>query len=183
MGASPFVVPQSFAPIRVVEYDPDWPMLFADARGRVREALGARAIRIEHVGSTSVPGLAAKPIIDLDLTVADPDDEDGYLPALTAAGWRHTIREPWWYRHRMLQLDLPRVNLHVWGPESPESWRHVILRDHLRRDAEDRARYEAIKRESAQAATANTETVDDYNRRKSQVLREIIMRALAAAGF
>jgi GrpB-like predicted nucleotidyltransferase (UPF0157 family) len=82
----------------------------------------------------------------------------------------------------MLQHDSPRVNLHVWGPDSPESWRHLILRDHLRRDADDRARYEDIKRESAHLATANTETVDDYNRRKSEVLREIILRALTAAG-
>jgi GrpB-like predicted nucleotidyltransferase (UPF0157 family) len=175
-------VPQSFAPIRIVDYDPSWPALFARAAAQVAEVLGARAIRIEHVGSTSVPGLAAKPIVDIDLIVADPDDEDGYLPALVDAGWIHTIREPWWYRHRMLQHDSPRVNLHVWGPDSPESWRHLILRDHLRRDADDRARYEDIKRESAHLATANTETVDDYNRRKSEVLREIILRALTAAG-
>ncbi|HXO25589.1 MAG TPA: GrpB family protein, partial [Streptosporangiaceae bacterium] len=65
--------------------------------GRIRAALGWRALQLEHVGSTSVPGLAAKCVIDIDLTVADPEREQDYVPALAAIGFRLVIREPWWY--------------------------------------------------------------------------------------
>ncbi|MFC4139446.1 MULTISPECIES: GrpB family protein [unclassified Microbacterium] len=181
-GRSPYLVPPSRTPIAVVPYDEAWPGRFAQISAHIRGLLGARALRIEHVGSTSVPGLAAKPIIDIDLTVADPADEDAYIPALTAAGWVHTVREPWWYEHRMLKLTDPLVNLHVFGPDSPETWRHTILREHLSRDPADREQYAAIKRESALLATAARETVDDYNSRKERVLREIIGRAMDAAG-
>lgn len=162
-------------------YDEDWSGLFARVATGIRDVLGPRALRVEHVGSTSVPGLAAKPIIDIDLTVADSADERVYIPALTAAGWVHTVREPWWHEHRMLRLIEPRVNLHVFGPGSPETWRHIILRDHLRRDGADRELYAAIKHESARTSSAAGETVDEYNTRKQRVLREIIGRALDAA--
>lgn len=181
-GLSPYLVPPTRAPIAVVPYDDAWPELFAQVAAGVRDLLGPRVLRLEHVGSTSVPGLPAKPIIDLDLTVADPADEAGYLPSLTAAGWVHTVREPWWHEHRMLKLADPQVNLHVFGPDSPETWRHIILREHLRRDEGDRELYAAIKLESARTSTAAGETVDDYNARKERVLREIIGRALDAAG-
>ncbi|MFE6733556.1 GrpB family protein [Microbacterium sp. NPDC057650] len=181
-GQSPYLVPPNRAPIAVVPYDDDWPDRFARVAAGIVHLLGPRALRIEHVGSTSVPGLAAKPIIDIDLTVADPADEAGYVQALTAAGWVHTVREPWWHEHRMLRLPNPRTNLHVFGPDSPEAWRHLILRDHLRRDAADRRRYAEIKLESARVSSAAQETVDEYNVRKERVLREIIGRALDAAG-
>ncbi|MFE6994704.1 GrpB family protein [Microbacterium sp. NPDC057659] len=181
-GESAYLVPPSRAPIAVVPYDDAWPRLFARVATGIRDVLGPRALRVEHVGSTSVPGLSAKPIIDIDLTVADPGDETRYVPVLTGSGWVHTVREPWWHGHRMLKFVEPRVNLHVFGPDSPEPWRHIILRDHLRGDAADRDRYAAIKLESAVAATTAHETVDEYNARKQRVLREIIGRALDAAG-
>ena len=85
------------APINLVEYDPGWPEQFAREAQRIRAALGPRAIRIEHVGSTSIPGLVAKPIIDIDLVVADSSDEPSYVPALEATGYVLRIREPDWH--------------------------------------------------------------------------------------
>ena len=181
-GMSPLVAPQTFEPIVIVDHDPQWSAQFTAIAAGIHDVLGSRVLRLEHVGSTSVPGLAAKPVIDIDLTVADAGDEDGYIPALVAAGWTHARREPWWHGHRLLRWESPQVNLHVWGPDSPEPWRHAILRDHLRRDAGDCERYAAIKRQSAATATEKTETVDEYNARKQHVLREIILRALDAAG-
>ncbi|REJ05469.1 GrpB family protein [Microbacterium bovistercoris] len=182
-GQSPYLRPPSRAPIAVVPYDDAWPDRFAQIAAGIRDVLGPRALRVEHIGSTSVPGLAAKPIIDIDLTVADPADEAGYVPALVSSGWVHTVREPWWHEHRMLKLTEPSVNLHVFGPDSPEPWRHTVLRDHLRADAADRERYAAVKVESALAANVAHETVDEYNARKQRVLREIIGRAMDAAGI
>src|SRR5579864_7658699 len=89
--------------ILIVDYDPQWPELFAREAGRIRAALGDRALRIEHTGSTSVPGLAAKPIIDILLVVGDSATEDTYVPALEAAGYVLRIRESNWYEHRMFK--------------------------------------------------------------------------------
>jgi GrpB-like predicted nucleotidyltransferase (UPF0157 family) len=89
--------------ILIVDYDPHWPELFRREADRIGAALGSRALRIEHVGSTSVPGLAAKPVIDLLLVVADSAAEDDYLPALEGAGFKVSIREPDWHQHRMLK--------------------------------------------------------------------------------
>ncbi len=104
--------------------DPAWPRQYDDLASRIRKVLGWRVLQLEHVGSTSVQGLAAKPVIDIDLTVADPDREQDYVPALEAIGFRLTIREPWWYGHRALRADEPCCNLHVFGFDSPESVRH-----------------------------------------------------------
>jgi GrpB-like predicted nucleotidyltransferase (UPF0157 family) len=183
-GESPYLPGfASEAGIAIVEYDESWPDLYADVERLVRDALGFRVLGIQHVGSTSVPGLAAKPIIDLDLVVADPDDESGYVPALEAIGFTLRIREPWWYRHRLLRLDAPRANLHVFGPESPEPVRHRLFRDWLRSRPEDRELYASIKRGSAEAANAHGEDAEQYNARKQLVLRQIYHRAFVAAGL
>jgi GrpB-like predicted nucleotidyltransferase (UPF0157 family) len=86
---------------------------------------------VEHVGSTAVVGLPAKPVIDIDLTVADSVDEAAYVPALEGVGFRLVIREPWWHEHRCLVHDDPRCNLHVFSPGAPEPVRHRIFRDWL----------------------------------------------------
>ena len=183
-GASPWV--DGAAPatgIAVTDPDPSWPRRYDDLAGRIREALGWRAIQLDHVGSTSVPGLAAKPIVDVDLTVADPGREHDYVPALQAIGFRLTIREPWWYGHRCLRAGEPSCNLHVFGFDSPEPIRHRILRDWLRGNPEERGRYAAAKREAASIANAVGEHVMQYNARKQQVVREIYHRAFVAAGL
>jgi len=185
LGASPWVAPGG-APeigIEVTDPDPAWPRQFDGLAGRIRDALGWRVLQLEHVGSTSVPGLAAKPVIDIDLTVADPGREQDYVPALEAIGFRLTIREPWWYGHRMLRAEEPRCNLHVFGFDSPELIRHRILRDWLRGNPADRDRYAATKRQAASDANAGGEHVMQYNARKQQVIREIYHRAFAAAGL
>ncbi|MGX5696520.1 GrpB family protein [Agromyces soli] len=182
-GRSPFVRPQRVESVEVVAYDEAWPVLAAELIARVRSALGARAIQLDHVGSTSVPGLPAKPVIDLDLTVADPDREEAWLPRLERAGFELTVREPWWHGHRCLVLDAPRANLHVFGPSSPELFKHRIFRDWLRSDADDRARYAAAKAGAARAATEAGETVMQYNARKAEVIQEIYGRAFRAAGL
>src|SRR4051794_10464722 len=116
-------------PIEIVDADPAWATQFEELAGRIRTALGASALDVAHVGSTSVPGLAAKPIIDIDVTVADPRDEAAYVPALEAAGFRLRLRERGWYEHRLLRADSPRANVHVFGPDCAEVIRHRMLRE------------------------------------------------------
>ncbi|MGY2063390.1 GrpB family protein, partial [Nocardia gipuzkoensis] len=111
--------------------------------------------------------------------VADPTDEGRYVPALATLGYVLTVREPSFHEHRCLRLDRPRVNLHVFGPDSPESIRHRMFRDWLREHAEDRARYERAKR----AAVPGGGGVMDYNARKQDVIREIYDRLFRAAGM
>src|SRR5260370_10569869 len=108
------------APITLVEYDLVWPENFAHEAKRIRAALGERAIKVEHVGSTSVPGLVAKPIIDILLVVPDPADEPSYVPALEAAGYVLRIREPDWHHHRLLKAPEVSINLHVFTQRSYE---------------------------------------------------------------
>ena len=106
--------------IEVTDPDPAWPRHYDHLGGRIREVLDWRALQLEQVGSTSVPGLAAKPVIDIDLTVADPERERDYIRALETIGFRLVIREPWRYGHRALVSDQPQCNLHVYGFDSPE---------------------------------------------------------------
>jgi GrpB-like predicted nucleotidyltransferase (UPF0157 family) len=129
--------------ILIVDYDPQWPELFAREADRIRSVLGSLALRIEHAGSTSVPGLAAKPIIDLLLVVADSAQEDAYAPALEAAGYVLHIRELNWYEHRMFKGPDTDINLHVFSSGCPEIDRMLMFRDWLRSNAADRDLYQS----------------------------------------
>jgi len=169
--------------IELVEPDPEWPMAYAALEERIRGALGEAALRIEHVGSTSVPGLPAKPIIDIDLTVANSADEPAWLPDLEAAGFELVVREPWWQEHRCLRYEVPRCNLHVFSPDAAEPIRHRIFRDWLREHPEDLAVYREAKANAAAAANAAGEHVMEYNARKEPVIRAIYDRAFRAAGL
>jgi GrpB-like predicted nucleotidyltransferase (UPF0157 family)/GNAT superfamily N-acetyltransferase len=158
----------------IVEYDRRWVELFEREAARIRGVLAERAMRIEHVGSTSVPGLAAKPVIDIVLVVADSSDEASYLPTLVAAGYRLHIREAGWYEHRMfkgLEID---VNLHVFSAGCPEIDRMLTFRDWLRENAEDRALYARTKRSLAEREWAS---VQNYADRKTAVVERILARA------
>lgn len=179
-GESPWIRggPLSEAVV-IVAADPAWPAVYERLADDLRAALGPAALALEHVGSTSVPDLAAKPVTDIDLTVADSRDESAYLPALLALGYWHVVREPGWYEHRVLRLDEPRVNLHVWSPDCPEAARHRLFRDWLRTHPFDRRTYEDAKR----AAVPGGGHVMDYNRRKQDVIREIYARIFTAAGL
>jgi GrpB-like predicted nucleotidyltransferase (UPF0157 family) len=163
-------------PVILVEYDPAWPRLYAREEKRIREALGERALQVEHAGSTSIQGLAAKPIVDIVLVVPDSADEAAYVPALEAAGYVLRIREPGWFEHRALKGTNPRVNLHVFSAGCPEVDRMLLFRDHLRRDASDRDLYERTKRELAQR---DWKYVQHYADAKSDVVEEILARARA----
>jgi GrpB-like predicted nucleotidyltransferase (UPF0157 family) len=171
--------------IAVVEYDDRWPRDFEHVAAAVRSALGDRALEIHHVGSTSVPGLRAKPVIDVDLVVADPADEPSYIPDLTTAGFVHRIREPWWHEHRLLYLAEPASHVHVFGPDCSEVIRHRMFRDWLRENADDLERYAEAKR--AAAVEMNTRpgggTGMDYNRHKEPVVRAIYDRMFRAHGM
>jgi GrpB-like predicted nucleotidyltransferase (UPF0157 family) len=163
-------------PIELAEYDATWPTSFAREAERIRAALGDRARLVEHVGSTSVPGLAAKPIIDIVLAVPDSSDEGAYVPALEAAGYVLRIREPDWYEHRSLRGPDTDVNLHVFSEGCPEIGHVVAFRDHLRANEPDREIYERTKRE---LAAREWTYVQDYADAKTAVVEEILSRASA----
>ena len=138
--------PRTWESVVIEEYDPAWAQRFTAVRSSLTEALGALIIGVEHVGSTAVPGLAAKPVIDIDLVIEDTADESGYLPALERLGYRLVLREPWWHGHRMLLSPAEDVNLHVWPQGAPEPVRHRLFRDWLRSHP---ARPGAVRRDQA----------------------------------
>ena len=133
---------------------------------------------LEHIGSTAVPGLAAKPIIDILLVVDDAADEPSYLPALEAAGYVLRVREPDWHQHRMLRTRAKDVHVHVHSPDSPEIGRNLRFRDRLRRDAADRELYAATK---LRLASRSWPTMQHYAEAKTSVIEAILEAILARA--
>jgi GrpB-like predicted nucleotidyltransferase (UPF0157 family) len=163
-------------PIPFVEYDPYWPALFAREDARIRGILGDRVLRLEHTGSTSVPGLAAKPIIDMTMIVADVLDEPAYAADLEAAGYRLSIREqePEWFDHRVFKGPDTNVNLHVFSAGCRELDRMVGFRDWLRTHDDDRALYESTKRDLLKR---EWKFVQNYADAKGEVVEQIAARA------
>jgi GrpB-like predicted nucleotidyltransferase (UPF0157 family) len=166
------------APVTLAEYSADWPRLFDREARRIRAVLGGRALRIEHVGSTSVPGLAAKPIIDILLAVADSADEPSYLPSLEAAGYVLRIREPGWFEHRLFKGPDTDINLHVLSAGASEIDRMLRFRDWLRATSTDRDLYLRAKRELARRRWRH---VQHYADAKTAVIQDIMGRANAAS--
>lgn len=163
--------------IEIVGYDPEWPKKFEAHAGRIADALGRTALRVEHVGSTSVPGLAAKPIIDILVVVPDSADEPAYLPRLEAAGYVLRVREPEWNEHRMLRTPDRDVHVHVYSDGCPEVGRVLAFRDRLRRDPGDRSRYERTKRE---LAAREWPDMNAYAEAKTEVVESILAASRAA---
>jgi GrpB-like predicted nucleotidyltransferase (UPF0157 family) len=161
-------------PITISPYDPGSPDRYRREEERIRAALGERVLAIDHVGSTAVPGLPAKDRVDIDLIVADPADEDAYVPRLTAAGYLLRVREPYWYEHRCLWTDGHDVNLHVFGPDCDEHLRHLVFRDWLRTHPDDRDLYARTKRD---LATRQWTYIQQYADAKTEVVQEILARA------
>lgn len=159
----------------LVEYDAGWPDRYAEQEARIRDALHERAVEVHHAGSTSVPGLVAKDVIDVVLVVPDPTDEAAYVPALEDAGYVFHLREREWHQHRLFRERSPRVNLHVFGPDCEEVRRMLAFRDHLRTDPADRELYERTKRD---LAGRTWDRVQDYADAKTEVVTEIMGRAL-----
>lgn len=162
------------APIRLVEYDPEWPEKFRREADRIRAVLGDRVLQLEHVGSTAVPGLPAKPIVDMLLGLADSADEPAYLPAMESAGYVLRIREPEWYEHRLFKGPDTNINLHVFSSGCPEIGRMLAFRDWLRSNAPDRELYARTKLELTQE---NWKYVQNYADAKTAVVEQILARA------
>ncbi|WP_434444639.1 GrpB family protein [Lentzea sp. E54] len=171
--------PPHDAPVVLAEYDSAWPRWYAAEEAKIRSALGGGIVLLEHCGSTSVPGLAAKPLIDILLVVPDSRDEDAYVPALVRAGYYLRLREPGWHEHRLLKGTVPNVNLHVFSPGCEEVDRMLVFRDRLRTHPRDREEYERVKRA---LAGRTWRRVQDYADEKTRVVERIILRALGRSG-
>jgi GrpB-like predicted nucleotidyltransferase (UPF0157 family) len=170
--------PKKWQTIVIEDYDPAWADRFAAVSSLLSEVLGDLITGIEHVGSTSVPGLAAKPIIDIDLLLDETADESRYLPLLQRLGYRLVLREPWWYGHRMLVSAAEDVHLHVWPQAAPEPVRHRLFRDWLRSHPEDRELYAMTKR---RLARDTADQPGDYSLAKNDVIDDIYARIFAAS--
>ena len=163
--------------IVVANYDPAWQERFRREAEEIRVALGEAARSVEHIGSTSVPGLAAKPIVDILLVVEDSSDEASYAPALERAGYSLRVRESDFHEHRMFRTAAKDVHIHVFSPESPEIERYLLLRDRLRANEEDRELYVRTKRELAEK---DWPSMQHYAEAKTEVIEGIIARAVDA---
>jgi len=163
--------------IRIVDYEPDWHSKFERHARIITGAIGGSILRIEHIGSTSVPGLAAKPIIDILVVLPDSANESAYLPQLEAAGYVLRVREPDWNEHRMFRTLDRDVHIHIYSTGCPEIQRNLTFRDRLRRSAEDRKRYEQMKRELAAKSWPD---MNAYALAKTAIIGSIIAAAQAA---
>lgn len=163
--------------IILVDYDPNWPKLFEREAERIHSALGEKVLQLEHVGSTSIPGLCAKPIIDIILAVEDSSDESAYVPMLEKAGYTLRIREPDWFEHRVFKGADPEVNLHVFSKNVSEVDRMIRFRDWLRNNDSDRDKYAKEKRRLAQR---KWKYVQDYADAKNAVIQEIMEKGYAS---
>lgn len=163
--------------IIIADYDPAWPQQYEAHAQVIRDVLGSTLLRIEHIGSTSVPGLAAKPIIDILAVVPNSADESSYVPQLGAFGYSLRVREPSFFEHRMLRTTARDVHIHVFSVGAPEIRRNITFRDRLRRSAEDRARYEAVKRRLAGQSWSD---MNAYAEAKTGIIESIMAAAVAA---
>jgi len=163
--------------VQVVAPDPAWATSYAVVRAAIVQVLGDRAVSLRHVGSTSVPGLWAKPILDINLIVADSAQEDDYLPELEGIGFDLRVREPAWEEHRCLRLRNPQTNLHVFSPGATEPLRTVAFRDWLASHPDDRDEYAAAKRAAADLGFTDAML---YNNAKAAKVYDLYERIFAA---
>lgn len=166
--------------VEVVAYDILWPRVYADVSSSIRKKLGSCVKKIDNIGSTAIPGIAAKPVIDIDLTVANPADEDNYLPALESLGFHLIVREPRFHGHRLFHLENPRVNLHVFGPDCPETVRHLLFRDWLRQSEDDCQRYANAKLEAVEDCRLD---IEKYHENKKKVVHDIYRKIFQSLGY
>ena len=157
--------------IVIVDYDPSRAQRFEAVAQTIRDAAGEKAVSVEHIGSTAVPGLAAKPIIDVLLTVTDVEDEAAYVPGLEEAGFVLRVREA---GHRMLRTPAKDVHVHVFHPENDAVPKYRDLRDWLRVDGTDRALYADTKKLLARQRWSD---MNDYADAKTDVISQILAHA------
>lgn len=165
--------------IKIVDYNPNWPEKFEEHSRRIRNVIDDRLLQIEHIGSTAVPDLATKPIIDILVIVEDAGNESTYLPYLESAGYVLRVREPDWHEHRMFRTPELDVHIHIFSPNSPEIKRYLIFRDRLRNSVEDRNLYEQTKR---RLATQLWDDMNAYAEAKSEIIERIIVDGLSGTG-
>ena len=160
--------------VYLAPYDPAWPSLFNRLKKQIREALGDKILLLEPVGSTAVPGLSAKPIIDMVLAVEDSSDESSYVKPLEKKGYTLRNREPDWHEHRLLKPPDVKGKLHVFSAGCEEIGQMLLFRDRLRNNTDDRLLYEETKRE---LAARTWKYRQNYADAKSEVVQEILARA------
>lgn len=160
----------------LVDPDPRWAGRYAAHEDRIRAAIGDVAVSVEHIGSTSVPGLAAKPIIDVLVTVGDITAEEDYLDPLLGAGYSLRVREP---GHRLVRPERREAHIHILEVGDPAAMDYLLLRDHLRTDPADRRLYETTKRE---LLTREWSDMNAYADAKTGVIEEIKQRARSRQG-
>jgi len=161
--------------IQIVEYNEKWAVKFEKHSRIIKDSLNDMALSIEHIGSTSVPKLAAKPIIDILLVVKDSGDESKYLKKMQTAGYQLRVREPDFHEHRMFRTVQKDIHIHVLSEGSSEIDRYLVFRNRLRLNENDRKEYEATKRK---LATDEWKDMNEYASAKTQIVERII-----AAGF
>lgn len=166
--------------VTVVAYDPAWPEIYSTLVASIKKDLGSNLLQIDHIGSTAVPGLAAKPVIDIDLTVADAADEKNYLLALENLGYKLIVREPRFHGHRLFHYDNPRVNLHVFTQDNPETIRHLLFRDWLRQSEEDRQLYASAKLEAIKGCDLD---IQRYHENKRKIVHDIYQKIFRNLGY
>jgi GrpB-like predicted nucleotidyltransferase (UPF0157 family) len=157
--------------IVLVDYDEGWPLKFREHAAAITKALGPAALAVEHVGSTSVPDIAAKPIVDILLVVSNSRDESRYSPALTSLGYELRVREPEWHEHRMFRTPALDVHLHVFSQGCVEIDRMLAFRDRLRSSKEDRVRYVSEKRRLVAKGMSD---MNAYAAAKSRIVESIL---------
>jgi GrpB-like predicted nucleotidyltransferase (UPF0157 family) len=180
----------------IADPDPTWPSTYAIFASRIVAALGppsspngaepgtGHLVSVSHVGSTSVPGLPAKAIIDIDVVVPDINNESAYVSALESQGFQFMLREPKWYSHRFFTTVEPMfANVHVWGPACAEAERHRIFKEWLIENLEDRELYARTKKECSEASKLGGESMQDYTDRKESVIKDILHRAFKRFGY
>ena len=158
------------------DHDPRWAEDYLDHRRRILDALTDVDIDVEHIGSTAVPGLAAKPIVDIVVVVPDITAEEDYLDHLLAAGYELRVREP---GHRLVRTPDRDVHVHLYERGHGAVDEYLLRRDHLRADAEDRALYEGVKRSLISRPWGD---MNEYADAKSDVIRAIKARARSRSG-
>lgn len=180
----------------IVDPDPTWASSYEMFASRIVAALGppsslngsepetGKLVSVSHVGSTSVPGLPAKAIIDIDIVVPDINNESAYVPALESQGLQFLLREPKWYDHRFFATAEPMfANVHVWGPACPEAERHRIFKEYLIESVEDRELYARTKKQASEASKLGGESMMEYTARKEGIIKDILHRAFKRFGY
>ena len=175
--------------IAIVEPNPAWPQRYLETKAKISAALGSTLLAIHHQGSTSIPNLPAKDIIDIDLVVRSIQAEATYVPQLQSCGFLFLFREPAWHQHRFFVVegderpDAYPINLHVFGEDCPEVEKHRIFREWLLKTPVDLELYARVKRECAVASEEKGESMQEYTLRKEETVKAILERAYRDLGY